>query len=77
MTAPQNWTPRQVQPASQALIPAGFNSNSDLKPAYLVKECTLKEVIEFIETFALVQLSQQRHYGENPMLTWILNGLQS
>ena len=33
-------------------MPVGFKPNSDLRPALLVKDCTLKEVNNFSETFS-------------------------
>ena len=71
--APAKAAPRQVQSASQAPLLAGFKLNSNLKPAYLVNDCTLKEVTKFSKTFAnymkavQVQTSQQMHYGDKQM----------
>ena len=43
---------RQVQAAPQIPMPLGFKLNHDLRPVLLVKDCTLKEVNNFSETFS-------------------------
>ena len=40
-------------------MPVGFKPNSDLKPALLVKDCILREVVKFSETFANYMRSSQ------------------
>ena len=43
-------TPRQAQ-ATNPNITTGFKPNQDLKPLYLIKDCTLTELNKFIDTF--------------------------
>ena len=43
---------RQVQAVPQIPMPVGFKPTSDLRPALLVKDCILKEVNNFSQTFA-------------------------
>ena len=40
-----------IQAAPESSMPGGFKLNSDLRPALLVKDCTLKEVNNFSEAF--------------------------
>ena len=43
-------TSRQAQ-ATNPNITAGFKPNQDLKPLYLIKDCTLTELNKFIDSF--------------------------
>ena len=47
----QRTSVRAVQAAPQTSMPGGFKLNSDLRPNLLVKDCTLKEVNTFSESF--------------------------
>ena len=59
-----------VQAVPQVPMPLGFKLNHDLRPALLVKDCTLKEVNNFSETFSILQINadlsicpQLRHFS--------------
>ena len=41
----------RLAPSTTQHITAGFKPNQDLKPVYLIKDCTLKELNKFIDSF--------------------------
>ena len=48
-------TTRQPQ-AGPSITPMGFKPQSDLKPTFLIKDCTLTEFNKFTETFLTIDL---------------------
>ena len=41
----------QTQPTAPSITSGGFKPNADLKPTFLIKDCTLTEFNKFTETF--------------------------